>query len=62
LHLVSNEVPEVPVVSPVSGSVFEKRLIEKYLRENGNLDPVNGEPLVPESLIDIKSKYRELGI
>lgn len=52
----------MPVVSPVSGSVFEKRLIEKYLRENGNLDPVNGEPLVPESLIDIKSKYRELGI
>ena len=32
---VSNEVPEHPVVSPVSGCVYERRLIEKYITDNG---------------------------
>ncbi|XP_070205537.1 pre-mRNA-processing factor 19-like isoform X2 [Littorina saxatilis] len=50
---VSNEVPEHPVVSPVSGHVFEKRLIEKYISENGT-DPLNGEKLQVELLVDIK--------
>jgi pre-mRNA-processing factor 19 len=49
-------VPEAPVISPVSGSVFEKRLIEKLLAENGNKDPINGEPLEASMLIEIKSK------
>jgi len=44
------------VISPVSGGVFEKRLIEKLLSENGNKDPINGEPLLAEQLIEIKSK------
>jgi len=52
---ISNEVPESPVISPVSGSVFERRLIEKYLQENGEKDPVNGEPLTSDMLIDIKT-------
>lgn len=56
LFIVSNEVPEVPVVAPTSGSVFEKRLIEKLLLENGNKDPINGEPLSASELIEIKSK------
>ena len=51
---VSNEVPEHPVVSPVSGSIFEKRLIEKYVTENG-VDPITGKELTIEQLIDIKS-------
>jgi len=38
---VSNEVPEHPCVSPVSNQVFERRLIEKYIAENG-ADPING--------------------
>ncbi|KAI5697678.1 hypothetical protein M8J75_014000 [Diaphorina citri] len=50
---LSNEVPEHPVVSPISGSVFEKRLIEKYIKENGT-DPINAERLTLEQLIDIK--------
>ena len=37
---ISNEVPEQPVVSPVSGQVYERRLIEKFLADNG-VDPVN---------------------
>lgn len=52
---VSNEVPEHPVVSPRSGAIFEKRLIEKYIVEN-ECDPINGEPLKAEELIEIKSK------
>ncbi|XP_012219721.1 pre-mRNA-processing factor 19 [Linepithema humile] len=51
---ISNEVPEHPVVSPVSGSIFEKRLIEKYVSENG-VDPINGKELTIEQLIDIKA-------
>lgn len=51
--LVCNEVPEHPCVSPVSNQVFERRLIEKYIAENGT-DPMNGQPLSEEQLIDIK--------
>ncbi|KAF7249205.1 hypothetical protein EG68_09067 [Paragonimus skrjabini miyazakii] len=34
LCALSNEVPEHPVISPRSGHIFERRLIEKYLQEN----------------------------
>ncbi|KAK2525191.1 Prpf19 [Columba guinea] len=50
---ISNEVPEHPCVSPVSNHVYERRLIEKYIAENGT-DPVNNQPLSEEQLIDIK--------
>ncbi len=53
--LVSGEVPEHPVLSLVSKHTFEKRLIEKYLAEHGT-DPITGEPLSDDMLIDIKSK------
>ncbi|XP_063972319.1 pre-mRNA-processing factor 19 [Diachasmimorpha longicaudata] len=49
---ISNEVPEHPVVSPVSGCIFEKRLIEKYVADNG-VDPINGKELTIEQLIEI---------
>ncbi|KAL4706320.1 hypothetical protein ACJJTC_004929 [Scirpophaga incertulas] len=51
---ISNEVPEVPVVSPSSGAVFEKRIIEKYVIENG-VDPISGKELRVEDLIEIKT-------
>jgi len=54
-HVVSNEVPEHPCVSPSSNCVFERRLIEKYIAENGT-DPISGEPISEEQLIDIKGK------
>ncbi|KPP60815.1 hypothetical protein Z043_121150, partial [Scleropages formosus] len=52
----SNEVPEHPCVSPVSNQVFERRLVEKYIAENG-ADPVTGQPLSEEQLVDIKVSH-----
>lgn len=51
---ISNEVPEQPVISPVSGHIYERRLIEKYIKENGS-DPMNGEKLGIEMLVDVKA-------
>ena len=51
------QVPEVPVVSPVSGQVYERRLIEKYVTETG-VDPVNKEPLAMEQLIEVSQELR----
>ncbi|KAJ5874175.1 uncharacterized protein N7529_002605 [Penicillium soppii] len=55
LCAISGEAPQVPVVSPKSGSVFEKRLVEAYIAEHGK-DPVNGEELSTDDLIDVKSQ------
>ncbi|KAJ6144948.1 hypothetical protein N7470_008843 [Penicillium chermesinum] len=55
LCAISGEAPQVPVVSPKSGSLFEKRLIEAYIAENGK-DPVNGEELAADELIEIKTQ------
>ena len=52
---VSNEVPETPVISPVSGHIFEKRLIEKYIQDNGT-DPIANEKLSVDQLIPVKSE------
>lgn len=38
----------------VSGAVYEKRLIEAYISENGS-DPVTGEHLTVEDLIDLRT-------
>ena len=46
---LSNEVPEEPVISLTSKHIFEKRLLEKYISENGT-DPINGEPLSDEQV------------
>lgn len=53
-RLVSGEAPQEPVVSKLSGTVFEKRLIEKYIEENGK-DPISGEELTLDDLLPIKS-------
>ncbi|KAJ3167049.1 hypothetical protein HDU88_002385 [Geranomyces variabilis] len=50
---LSGESPEEPVVSKVSGSLFEKRLILKFIADNGR-DPVNGEELTVDDLLPLK--------
>ena len=52
---VTNEVPQEPVVSP-SGHIFERRVIERYIMENGT-DPISGEPLTVGQLIHIKGAH-----
>ncbi|KAI0435526.1 WD40-repeat-containing domain protein [Xylaria telfairii] len=54
LCALSGEAPQEPVVSRLSGSVFEKRLVEKYIDENGK-DPVSGDQLTLDDLLPIKS-------
>lgn len=56
---VCNEVPEQPVISQVSGAVFEKRLIEKYIAEYG-IDPTNEKELTTDQLIDVKGILSKL--
>lgn len=55
LFSVSNEVPEHPVISPRSGHIFERRLIEKYIKDHGQ-DPITGESLEVEMLLDVKGR------
>lgn len=51
---LSNEIAEQAVISPVSGYIYEKRLLLKYIQENGT-DPMTNEALNPEQLIEVKS-------
>jgi len=50
---ISGETVEEPVVSQVSGTVYEKRLIHKWIQENGT-DPVNDAQLDIDQLIEVK--------
>jgi pre-mRNA-processing factor 19 len=49
---ISGEPPQEPVVSKKSGRVFERRLIVKYINENGT-DPTSGEQLEEADLLPI---------
>ncbi len=51
---ISGEPPLDPVVSTKSGHVYERRLITKYLAENGT-DPITGEKLEENDLISVKA-------
>lgn len=50
---ISGTVPEQAVVNVKSGHLFEKSLIEKYVRETGKC-PVTGEALSLEELLPLK--------
>ncbi|EPS44539.1 hypothetical protein H072_1467 [Dactylellina haptotyla CBS 200.50] len=54
LCAISGETPQVPTISSKSGHVYEKRLIEAYIQEHGK-DPVTGEELKLEDLVDLKT-------
>ncbi len=43
------------MLSPVSGCIYERRLIEKCIQESG-ADPMSGEKLTADMLIEVKSE------
>lgn len=47
---ISGKPPRTPVVSPVSKCIFEKELIEQYIRETGS-DPISNAPVSIDQLI-----------
>ncbi|KAL1888130.1 hypothetical protein Sste5346_009740 [Sporothrix stenoceras] len=54
LCAISGEAPEVPVVSKKTGTVYEKRLIEKYIEEHGK-EPGTDAELDVEDLLPLKA-------
>lgn len=54
LCALSGEPAEEPVVSPRSGAIFEKKLIEAYIATSGK-DPITDEPLATKDLVAIKT-------
>ncbi|KAI8877031.1 WD40 repeat-like protein [Backusella circina FSU 941] len=54
LCALSGETPEHPVLSLKSEFVFERALIKKYIADFGQ-DPVNGEEMTIQDLIEIKT-------
>ncbi|KAH9050472.1 WD40 repeat-like protein [Lactarius hengduanensis] len=51
---ISGEPPQDPVISSKSGHVYERRLVQKFISENGT-DPVTGEKLEESDLVSIKA-------
>lgn len=49
---ISGEVPTEPVISKKSGHLYEKRVIEKYVREHGKC-PVSGQELSEMDLLPV---------
>ena len=61
---ISGEPPQEPVVSAKSGKVYERRLILKYITDNGT-DPITGDKLEEAELITIKAStsiFHKLGL
>lgn len=52
---ISGTQPLHPVVSTKSGHVYERDLVLKALKDNDGKDPISGEQLSPEDLVDIKT-------
>jgi pre-mRNA-processing factor 19 len=51
---ISGEPPQDPVISTKSGHVYDRRLVQKYITENGT-DPVTGEKLEESDLVSVKA-------
>ena len=52
---ISGTVPSAPVVSRLSGLMFERRLIEAQLAASGPVCPVTGGPLTVADLLPVQS-------
>ncbi|KAI3641669.1 hypothetical protein MIR68_000301 [Amoeboaphelidium protococcarum] len=53
LCALSGRVPEEPVVVTSSGLVYERRVIEQYLDENGGKDPHRGQIITKADLLPL---------
>ncbi|EJD04406.1 Prp19-domain-containing protein [Fomitiporia mediterranea MF3/22] len=51
---LSGEPPQDPVVSSKSGHLYERRLITKYIADNGT-DPITGDKLEEADLVSVKA-------
>lgn len=56
---VSGEVPQEPVISVKTGHLFERRLIEKYLKV-GNKCPISGVELAETDLLSVQGEERTI--
>ncbi|CAK7274956.1 hypothetical protein SEPCBS119000_006439 [Sporothrix epigloea] len=56
LCAISGEAPEVPVVSKKTGTVYEKRLIEKHIEEHGT-EPGTEIELEVEDILPLKADH-----
>lgn len=52
---ISGQPPLHPVLSGKSGHVYEKELVLKYLNENEGKDPITGDSLTKDDLVEIKT-------
>ncbi|KAK4050311.1 hypothetical protein OIV83_003632 [Microbotryomycetes sp. JL201] len=52
---ISGQPPLKPVVSTKSGSVYEHSLITKYLQDNSGKDPITGDQLTEDDLIELQT-------
>ncbi|KAH9468813.1 hypothetical protein MJO28_005176 [Puccinia striiformis f. sp. tritici] len=52
---ISGVSPLHPVISIKSGYVYERSLIEKYLKENDGKDPITGDNVELSELVDVKT-------
>ena len=51
---LSGAVCHVPVVNVKTGHVYEKHLIEEYMKTHGNVCPLSESALSPEDLLPLK--------
>ncbi|KAK0544036.1 hypothetical protein OC846_001369 [Tilletia horrida] len=51
---ISGEPPQEPVINKNTGQLYERRLILKYITENGT-DPITGNQLAEEDLVELKA-------
>lgn len=59
LCAISQQQPEDPVISPLSGCIFERRLIDKYITEYGK-DPITNQPLEKDQLINLHNNSKAI--
>jgi pre-mRNA-processing factor 19 len=52
---ISGQIPQIPVVSVKTGHIYEKHLLEKYVKETGEC-PISGLSMTMDDIIVIEMK------